>query len=471
LILLWIFIVIHPKLPLGVLLWIQRKETQMDHKQLSMVADKFQWVFSESLLNACGKDAKFCRRQRTITPFRLGLALTATCASHRVETLADFHRGFHVLFDTTITYKAFSNQVAKPHFAAFVGTLTSRLVGEMTLKVLGFEKGRACAAFRHIVMQDGSSFALHDALREVFPGRFKAVKPAAVELHTTMDVLCDAPMTVVLTPDTANAQAFLPEPASLRGRVLLADRGSIDLHSLRRVQDEGGFLLIRAKAGMNPQVVEAFREDGKRLRSLRNKPFQTIHAKLPKRQRVELVVRWQVDGHSLCLRLIVSWNRHHKTFCSLLTNLPAPRDTLETICRAYTWRWQVELLFKEWKSYANLHACATDNPAIVEGLMWAAIAAAALTRFLAHITQLLVEVPMSTRKVAMCAVHVLGDIVEALKTGDVTGLSAALEAAITYLACHAQRAHPARDRRTGRSQLGLEPLFGSDDVIEFAEAA
>jgi len=443
----------------------------MDHKQLSMVADKFQWVFSESLLNACGKDAKFCRRQRTITPFRLGLALTATCASHRVETLADFHRGFNALFDTTITYKAFYNQVAKPHFAAFVGTLTSRLVGEMTLKVLGFEKGRAFAEFRHIVMQDGSSFAIHDALREVFPGRFKAVKPAAVELHTTMDLLCDAPMTVVLTPDTANEQAFLPEPASLRGSVLLADRGSIDLHYLRRVQDEGGFFLIRAKAGMNPQVVEAFREDGKRLRSLRNKPFQTIHAKLPKRQRVELVVRWQVDGHSLCLRLIVSWNRHHKTFCYLLTNLPAPRYTLETICRAYKWRWQVELLFKEWKSYANLHAFDTDNPAIVEGLIWAAIAAAALKRFLAHITQLLVEVPMSTRKVAMCAVHVLGDIVEALKTGDVTGLYAALEAAITYLACHAQRAHPARDRRTGRSQLGLEPLFGSDDVIEFAEAA
>ena len=81
----------------------------MDHGQLSMVADKFQWVFSETLLNTCGKDTKFCRRQRTITPFRLGLALTATCASHRVETLAGCHRGFNALFDTTITYKAFYN--------------------------------------------------------------------------------------------------------------------------------------------------------------------------------------------------------------------------------------------------------------------------------------------------------------------------------------------------------------------------
>ena len=99
----------------------------MDHGQLSMVADKFQWVFSEPLLNACGTEAKFCRRQRIITPFRLGLALTATCASQRVDTLADFHRGFNAVFDTMITYKAFYNQLAKPHFADCMRTTAARV--------------------------------------------------------------------------------------------------------------------------------------------------------------------------------------------------------------------------------------------------------------------------------------------------------------------------------------------------------
>src|SRR4030095_1374918 len=141
--------------------------------------------------------------------------------------------------------------------------MTSRLIGDMTLKVFGFDKGRPFGEFRRIILQDGSSFAIHDGVREVFPGRFKVVKPAAVELHTTMDLLCDAPTTVVLTPDTANEQAFLPDPASLRDSLLLADRGYIDLHDMSRVQDAGGFFLSRAKAGMNPQVVEAFREDGK----------------------------------------------------------------------------------------------------------------------------------------------------------------------------------------------------------------
>src|SRR2546426_5750300 len=303
-----------------------------------------------------------------------------------------------------------------------MSTTASRLIGELSLKVLGFAKGRAFAEFRHIVLQDGSSFAIHDGLREVFPGRFKAVKPAAVELHTTMDLLCDAPTVVVLTPDTASEQTFLPEPAALRASLLLADRGDLDLHYMRRVEDAGGFFLIRAKAGMNPQVVEAFREDGTRLRSLRNKPLKAIHAKLPKRQRVELVVTWQVETYTLRLRLLISWNRRTQEFCYLLTNLPAKRSHLDRLYRAYKWRWQVALLLKEWKSYANLHAFDTANPAIVEGLIWAAMAAAALKRFLASIPQLLAEVPMSPRKVAMCAVHVLGGIVQALKTEDVAGI-------------------------------------------------
>ena len=43
-----------------------------------------------------------------------------------------------------------------------MSTTASRLIGALTLKVLGFATGRALAEFRHIVIQDGSSFAIHD---------------------------------------------------------------------------------------------------------------------------------------------------------------------------------------------------------------------------------------------------------------------------------------------------------------------
>jgi hypothetical protein len=83
----------------------------------------------------------------------------------------------------------------------------------------------------------------------------------------------------------------------------------------------------------------------------------------------------------------------------------------------------------------------------------------------------LMAVPRATRQGARGARPVVGDLVEAWQRGDVVGRSTALAAAIPALACHAQRAHPARDRQRGRSQLGLALCCANADAIECAEAA
>src|SRR4029434_5016655 len=106
-----------------------------------------------------------------------------------------------------------------------------------------------------MVIQDGRSFALHDALSQVFPGRFNAVKPAAVELHCPMDLLQDAPLTIVLSPDTDSEHDYLPAPESLQGALCLADRGYVHLAYLRDVARHGGFLLVGGKAGLNTRSI------------------------------------------------------------------------------------------------------------------------------------------------------------------------------------------------------------------------
>jgi hypothetical protein len=60
------------------------------------------------------------------------------------------------------------------------------------------------------------------------------------------------------------------------------------------------------------------------------------------------------------------------------------RDLVARLCR---FRWQIELCFKEWKSYGNLHQFDTANAHIAEGLIWASLCAAVLKRFLAHAAQ------------------------------------------------------------------------------------
>jgi hypothetical protein len=186
---------------------------------------------------------------------------------------------------------------------------------------------------------------------------------------------------MVLSPDTDSEHDYLPDPASLRGDVFLADRGYLDLAYLREMDRQGGFFLVRGKAGLNPRVLNAFREDGQRIKSCQDRDLQAILAKFPKRQRAELEVEWLIKHAPFRLRLIVSWNPETKSFVYLLTNLPPTKYPINTICLGYKLRWQVELLFKEWKSYANLHAFDTEKEALAEALIWASLSAAAIKRF------------------------------------------------------------------------------------------
>jgi hypothetical protein len=435
----------------------------MDPQQFTTMANKFQSVLDEEVLNERGKHLGFAKRERLITPFRLSLSVIASMATQHVQTIADLHRQFNELWELDTDYNAFYKQRLKSTAPEFFLNSLSHIMSQLTMKVLGFEAGKAFSEFNRLILQDGSSFALHKALADVFPGRFNAVSPAAVELHCTMDLLQDAPIIIALSPDTDSEHDYRPEPESLRGDLLLADRGYLDLTYLRDIDRHGGFFLVRSKAGLNPRVVDAYREDGQRLKSCQDRDFQAIISPFPQRQRTELEAEWLIEGEPFRARLIVSWNPQTKCFDDLLTNLPKDRYTIRMICLGYKLRWQVELLFKEWKSYTNLHKFDTEKETISEALIWASLTASAMKRFLAHAAEHLLEVVISTRKASMPSAYDFPELFRALRDGDGPWYRRAFKAMIEYLGKNANRAHPERDARTGRSQLGLKPICQLSD--------
>lgn len=430
----------------------------MEQRDLIKFAQRFKGVLSEGVLNPLGRRVRFCQRERLLTPYRLALGLLASCAMKRVESLADVQRGLNALFGTEVRYKPFHNQLAKRRFADFMRALLQQVLEQWTVRVLTTGVDGAFQEFRRIIIQDGSSFAVKDALAERYPGRFKSRGPVAVELHVTLDLLEEAVTKVVLTPDTSPERPELPAPRELAGDLLLADRGYFDTAYLHRLDTAGGHFVVRGYRSINPQVSAAFADNGKRLKRLCHKRLRD--SVIPKTGLFDLDVVWGTGAQCFAARLIVSWNPRQREYRYLVTNLPRARYTARQVDQAYHLRWQIELLFKEWKSYANLHAFDTANAAIAEGLIWAAIAAAILKRYLAHVTQIVHGVESSTRTVAMCAHHVLGPIFHALTTTSQRGLNTALRRAIDYFAANATRAHPKRDRTTGRLQFALQPILG-----------
>lgn len=401
-------------------------------------------------VNQLGRVTGQSERLRTITPHRLFLSIVAALAGRKIESLADLLREFNHQNDVCVAYKAFYNRLAREGFAAFMRQMFVRLVGQLAVRTLEPDGRAAIARFEDIVIQDGSSFALKDDLAEAFSGRFTNIQPAAVEVHATYSGFADEVIDVHVAADSEAERQFLPRPEDLRDRLLLADRGYPSVAYFSAVDDNEGSYIMRLTRSTDPWVLSGY-VDGRRCSVHRPVRLSALIARHPG-CRMDFDVELERHGRVHSFRVLVLPGRE-KGMTRLATNLGRSIFSAALVAKLYRFRWQIELCFKEWKSYANLHKFNTANPHIAEGLIWASLCAAVLKRFLAHAAQLVGQVAISTRRVAMCVAHVLNDVVAALLDG--ISVLPPLRRGLDFLLANARRAHPDRDRRTGRLRTGL----------------
>lgn len=428
----------------------------MDKAQLSKVGAALARSVNAGAIMRMARSSGFCQRMRSVTPQELAVAVIAAMATQSTETIADVQRTFNALNGRTMAYKPFHKSLAKPAFPEFMRLIVGHLLDELVIEALRPMHGSALNLFDDILLHDGSSFAVHDALAHVFPGRHTTISPAAVEVHSTMSLWNDQPLVLAIGPDTDGERQYLPKPEALRRQLIIGDRGYQDVDYCRAVDASGGYVLIRHTTKVNPVVLRCWQDgvlmpkhDGHRL----NRVMRKCRGKT-----VDLDVQWQGVGRAnrpdTQLRVVLHWNARRKDYMVLVTNLARDLFPPAHIYQLYRLRWQVELLFKEWKSYCNLHAFGTTKAPIAQGLMWAALAACIIKRFMAKATQTVFDVgEISTRKTVMTVGHHLYQLFAAVLAN--RSVRTILLALLRHLSTQALRAHPKRDRKNGRLSLGI----------------
>jgi hypothetical protein len=83
------------------------------------------------------------------------------------------------------------------------------------------------------MVQYGSSFAVHDSLKESFKGRFTTISPAAVEIHVSWDIPNSQSESISVSADSVAEYDFLPHASSLKDNLFMADRGYFKLSYLK----------------------------------------------------------------------------------------------------------------------------------------------------------------------------------------------------------------------------------------------
>jgi len=420
-------------------------------RKITNIRQTLEEALSQDGINKLGKKTGQSQRLRVVTPFRLLVTLLVAMAEGATESIADLCREFNFQNGTTTAYKPFYMRLARPSFVRFMRAVAFELMIQLTVRVLKPEAGGPLSQFTDIVIQDGSSFAVKPSLSKAFPGRFKTIEPAAVEVHVTFSGFRDEVLQAYVSPDTTAERHFLPKPKEMRDKLLLADRGYPSRDYFQELEDSGASFVFRLTRSWRPWVL-ALHEPRSRVslpEPVRLTQFLSQHPEGV----LDLDIEMRKGKKTFRCRLVVLPGKEkHRTW--LCTNLPRDKFSLELVSQLYRFRWQIELLFKEWKSYANLRKFGTGNKHIVRGLIWSSLSAAIVKRFIAHAAEAEVQVPISTRKVAMCARVFIRELLTSLSRP--RRFRAAVASVVAFLEHNARRSNPKRDKKTGRLRPGLE---------------
>jgi len=300
--------------------------------ELTRVRTALARALSVDDVDQIGRDTGQSKRLRTVTPHRLFLSIVASLAGAKTESIADLLREFNHQNHVTVAYKAFYNRLARPGFARFMQVMFARLVERLSIQTLEPDGHTAIARFKDIVIQDGSSFALKKALRDVFPGRFTTVEPAAIELHATYSGFSDEVSRLQIAADKEAERQFLPDPSTLKDRLLLADRGYPDVEYFEAVEKAGGAFIVRLTRSHDPWVRAAW-VDGKCVQLPDPIRLSTFVAQNAQR-RMDLDVEYKRGKRMVRFRVVVLPGRE-KTMTRLCTNLPRTPFSIGLISRLY----------------------------------------------------------------------------------------------------------------------------------------
>lgn len=157
-------------------------------------------------------------------------------------------------------------------------------------------------------------------------------------------------------------------------------------------------------------------------------------------------------------RLIASWPKGKQEPTYWITNLDRVKFSASDVVKLYKRHWQIELLFKEWKSWNNLKKFNTRKKEIMEGLIWASLLSMLIKRSIAFSVEKITKSELSTFMVAKNTQGWFYPLMESITLHLRSEMDYLWDKTVRYLSRYAQRASHSKDRKSGRLQFGIEPF-------------
>jgi hypothetical protein len=348
---------------------------------VTQVVELLQGLLEESM-DSLARETGCVRRERKFSGSTLVASLVLTVMRNPQPNPRDYQSTAAQL-GVDVTENAISQRFT-PELVTFLEAALKRLLSHMlTAEPPSIE---LLARFSQVVIGDSTTVALPDEYAEQFPGcgGSHGGGKAALKIQVLWD-LCQGQLQILLEPGRASdAKSPITEIPLLAGSLSIFDLGYFSLERFQRVEQAKGYWLSRLQHG-----TKVYDATGKPV------ALPTFLAKKAKRGVVDVGV--QLGEKRLPCRLLamhvsaeVAARRRQRIrekardhgrepsqeyldlqeWTIFVTNCPPSLLTWKEVVVLYRARWQIERLFKLWKSYNrladhNVRATATQQLAEV----------------------------------------------------------------------------------------------------------
>ena len=259
------------------------------------------------------------------------------------------------------------------------------MIRQALAKVQALEK--VCAdglftAFPKVYLADSTGFGLPDSLSDLFPGSGGSAAKAGAKIQAVWDYKSSVFGHFALTPWNIPDQKYVDTVVALaqQGVLFIFDLGYFKLKAFARIVEAGAYFLSRLNhqttifdadtGGLQPLELAAF------LHTVEsNRTEKAIFLGAKERVASRLVAYRLPEPIVNARRRIAKKNAKKKGYTPsqahlallawnlFITNVPRTIWKTETVEKVYPIRWQVELIFKSWKSYLHLASIKTKKAA------------------------------------------------------------------------------------------------------------
>jgi hypothetical protein len=312
------------------------------------------------VINRLSKSSGFIKRKpQKITPFSFIAGFIDSCSKGHL-TYGLWAACIGYISGKAVTKQGLFERMNESA-VSFASQLFSHVIAS---KLKAARDSRLFHCFKRVLLQDSTTLSLPPCMLDHYPGNVSRGEQRAVaRLQCIINITTMQWLHLSLDAYTQNDQSASPEvlPVLKKGDLLIRDLGYFVLETLKQIMARKAFLISRLRYG-----VIIFDRKGKQLnwkqlckgKGIIDKnvligrehkiPVRIIMAPLPPGQVAERIrkARNHRDRRLHHSEDYYLWLRYNV----FITNVEADKLSPAEILKAYKVRWQIETLFKTWKS-------------------------------------------------------------------------------------------------------------------------